>query len=89
MDKRAWQRLQKVWKDAKVLMQKVLCRRERIFWKTDSGRSVGSEGDAAGRRVQFAPIDSGLRYSSLCSRTYHHYPLPHKRTHVHAKAAGC
>ncbi|CAL5222738.1 g5145 [Coccomyxa viridis] len=35
-------------------------RRERIFWKTDSGRSVGSEGDAAGRRVQFAPIDSGL-----------------------------
>ena len=32
------------------------------MWKTDSGRSMASEGEAAGRRVQFATLDPCLRY---------------------------
>ena len=40
------------------------CRPGRPFWKTDSGRSIASEGEGVGRRVQFAPQDTTFRYRS-------------------------
>ncbi len=40
------------------------CRSGRPFWKTDSGRSTASEGEGVGRRVQFAPQDTSIRYRS-------------------------